>query len=199
MVPGAEVINSFQGIKGLKWKLHAEKGTKGRESRRYFTLSFNKKFKEVVLESYLSDIISHYESIKEADRVVNLYSRDYRRHASGCEWGSIVLEHPTTFEKLAMDPKQKRMLKDDLDRFINRKEWYKKVGKSWKRGYLLYSLTSTGKSSLIAAMANYLKFDIFDLNLSSIKSDSGLRRIFLSTSNRSIMVIEDIDCAKLEH
>ena len=68
MVPGAEVIDSFQGIKGLKWKWHAEKGTNGRERRRYFTLSFNKKFKEVVLESYLSDIISRYEAIKEAGR-----------------------------------------------------------------------------------------------------------------------------------
>ena len=126
--------------------------------------------------------------------MVNLNSRDFRRRARGREWGSIVLEHPTTYGKLAMDPEQKRMLKDDLDRFINRKEWYKKVGKAWKRGYLLYSPTGTGKSSLIAAMANYLKFDIYDLNLSSIKSDSALRRIFLSTSNRSIMVIEDIDC-----
>ena len=53
MVPGAVVIDSFQGIKGLKWKLHAEKRTNDRERRRYFALSINKKFKEVVLESYL--------------------------------------------------------------------------------------------------------------------------------------------------
>ena len=90
------------------------------------------------------------------------------------------------------------MLKDDLDKFINRKECYKKVGKAWKQGYLLYGPPGTGKSSMIATMANYLKFDIYDLDLSSIRSDLALRRIFLSTSNRSIMVIEDIDCAKLE-
>ena len=54
IVPGAEVIDSFQGIKGLKWKLHAEKGIDGHECRRYFTLSFDKKLKEVVLESYLA-------------------------------------------------------------------------------------------------------------------------------------------------
>ena len=120
-------------------------------------------------------------------------SRDLDR-----EWSPIILEHPTTLEKLTMDPEQKTMLKDDLDRFVNRKKWYKKVGKAWKRGYLLYGPPITGKTSLIAAMANYLKFDIYDLNLSSIHSDSGLRRIFLSTSNHSIMVVEDIDCAQLE-
>ncbi|KAK9989293.1 hypothetical protein SO802_029532 [Lithocarpus litseifolius] len=159
IVPGAEVIDSFQGITGLKWKLHIEKGFEGYECLRYFTLSFDKKLKEVVLESYLADVISRSKAIQEAERVVKLYSRDLGRGSPGRGWSSIVLEHPTTFEKLAMDPVQMRMLKDDLDKFVNRKEWYKKVGKAWKQGYLLYGPPGTGKSSLIAAMANYLKFD----------------------------------------
>nr|POE96023.1 aaa-atpase [Quercus suber] len=145
--------------------------------------------------------VSNSETIKEEEKEVRLYSRDCR----GCddegysEWGSINLEHPATFEKLAMDPEVKKMIKDDLDRFVRRKELYKKVGKAWKRGYLLYGPPGTGKSSLIAAMANYLKFNIYDLNLSDIYSDSQLRRILLATSNRSILVIEDIDCsAELE-
>jgi len=58
---------------------------------------------------------------------------------------------------------------------------------------LLYGPPGTGKSSLIAAMANYLQFDIYDLNLSDIHSDSELRSIWLSTSKRSVIAIEDID------
>ena len=94
---------------------------------------------------------------------------------------------------LFRSPEQKRMLKDDLDKFIGRKEWYKKVGKAWKRGYLLYGPPGTGKTSLIAAMANYLRFNIYDLNLSGMHTDDDLRSILLSTANRSILVIEDID------
>ncbi|KAK9989276.1 hypothetical protein SO802_029515 [Lithocarpus litseifolius] len=120
IVPGAEVIDSFQGITGLKWKSHIEKGFEGYERLRYFTLSFDKKLKEVVLESYLADVISRSKAIQEAERVVKLYSRDLGRGSPGRGWSSIVLEHPTTFEKLAMDPVQKRMLKDDLDKFVNR-------------------------------------------------------------------------------
>ena len=60
----------------------------------------------------------------------------------------------------------------------------KKVGKAWKRGYLLYGPPGNGKSSLFAAMANYLEFNIYDLNLLDIYSDSKLRRILLSTFNR---------------
>lgn len=60
---------------------------------------------------------------------------------------------------------------------------------------MLYGPPGTGKSSLIAAMANYLKFDIFDLQLGNIVRDSDLRKLLLATANRSILVIEDIDCS----
>ena len=190
---GQTVMDSFQDIK-LKWKLCGQTDKGGLVRLKYFELSFETKFKEVVLESYIPHIISCSEAIEEAGRVVKLYSRDVVRNR---EWGSIILEHPATFEKLAMDPELKKSLKDDLDRFVRRKKWYKDVGRAWKRGYLIYGPPGTGKSTLIAAMANHLKFDIYDLDISSINSDSDLRKTLLSTSNRSITVIEDI-CARLE-
>ena len=52
---------------------------------------------------------------------------------------------------MAMDPKTKNALIEDLDRFTRRKEFYRRAGKAWKRGYLLYGPPSTGKSSLVAA------------------------------------------------
>ncbi|PWA72727.1 AAA-ATPase [Artemisia annua] len=61
-----------------------------------------------------------------------------------------------------------------------RKDFYKKVGKAWKRGYLLYGPPGTGKSSLIAAMANYLKFDIYELQLMNVHGDASLREFSLS-------------------
>ncbi|KAK5842310.1 hypothetical protein PVK06_004649 [Gossypium arboreum] len=94
-----------------------------------------------------------------------------------------------------MDPAVKKELVDDLDRFVRRRDYYKRVGKAWKRGYLLYGPPGTGKSSLIAAIANYLKFDIYDLELTSVSSNSQLRGLLVSTRNRSMLVIEDIDCS----
>ncbi|KAF4383296.1 hypothetical protein F8388_009327 [Cannabis sativa] len=76
-----------------------------------------------------------------------------------------------------------------------RKDYYRKVGKAWKRGYLLYGPPGTGKSSLIASMANYLNFDVYDLELSKLNNDSDLRRVLVAMANRSILVIEDIDCS----
>ncbi|CAI0381103.1 unnamed protein product [Linum tenue] len=121
--------------------------------------------------------------------------RSVRLYAYEGPWGSINLDHPSTFDTLAMEPELKREIMEDLDRFVKRKDFYRRVGKAWKRGYLLYGPPGTGKSSLVAAMANYLKFDIYDLELASVQGNGGLRSLLTGTANRSIVVIEDIDCS----
>ncbi|RVW42834.1 Protein hyper-sensitivity-related 4 [Vitis vinifera] len=79
-------------------------------------------------------------------------------HSELFNWdlGSILLDHPMTFQTLAMDSELKKELVEDLDNFVNGKDYYRRIGKAWKRGYLLYGPPGTGKSSLIAAMANHL-------------------------------------------
>ncbi|MCL7046441.1 hypothetical protein MKW94_001998 [Papaver nudicaule] len=117
----------------------------------------------------------------------------------GGRGGSVNLQHPSTFQTLALDPELKKEIIDDLDRFVKRRDFYTKVGKAWKRGYLLYGPPGTGKSSLVAAMANYLNFDVYDLELTTIRSNSQLRSVMLGTKNRSILLIEDIDCSAEMH
>lgn len=67
------------------------------------------------------------------------------------------------------------------------------MGKA-QSGYFLFGLPGTGKSSLIGAITNYLKFDVFDLELTNVHGNMDLKRRLLSVTNRSILVIEDIDC-----
>ncbi|KAL2532550.1 P-loop containing nucleoside triphosphate hydrolase superfamily protein [Abeliophyllum distichum] len=201
------VIDSFSSIE-LKWQFVLEVPENQKDhfqpEKRYFELSFNKLYRETVLNEYLPFVMKKAKEIKEKDRNVKLYTRDCPYSYSDDDedggngsgvWGCVNLDHPVTFEKLAMDPEMKKQIIEDLDRFVRRKEYYKKVGKAWKRGYFLYGPPGTGKSSLIAAMANYLKFDIYDLELTSLYSNSELKRTLLSTTNRSIIVIEDIDCS----
>ncbi|TYJ10268.1 hypothetical protein E1A91_A11G196100v1 [Gossypium mustelinum] len=99
-----------------------------------------------------------------------------------------------------MDPHLKEFIMKDLDSFVERKEFFENVGRAWKRGYLLYGPPGTGKSSLVAAIANYMRYDVYDLQFQSVRNDSDLRRILTSTTNRSILLIEDIDCGtKVSH
>ncbi|KAJ7944240.1 AAA-ATPase [Quillaja saponaria] len=158
-----------------------------------FVLTFDEKHREKVMESYLPYVLSAYEATKSGKKVLKIHTKF---SDMGTIWQASKLNHPATFEKLAMEPELKKAIIDDLDRFLRRKEFYKKVGKAWKRGYMLYGPPGTGKSTLIAAIANYLKFDIYDLELSSVFSNSDLMSAVRNTSNRSILVIEDIDCNK---
>ncbi|KAK4360534.1 hypothetical protein RND71_019486 [Anisodus tanguticus] len=162
---------------------------------RSFELTFHKKNKDLVVNSYLPYIIGEAKLKKLEDRAIKIHTVDYQRIYSLHDiWEPLNLDHPATFETLAMDSELKDKILKDLDRFVKRKDYYRKVGKAWKRGYLLYGPPGTGKSSLVAAMANYLNFDIFDLELAEMMSNSDLRRLLVATANKSILVVEDIDC-----
>lgn len=50
-------------------------------------------------------------------------------------------------------------------------EYYKRTGKARKHGYLLYGPPGTRKSTLIAATANFLNYDIYDIELTSVKDN----------------------------
>ncbi|XP_073141213.1 AAA-ATPase At2g18193-like [Henckelia pumila] len=202
-----EVVDHFKGIK-LKWQFvlvePENQNNNFQSEKRFFELTFDKSHKDDVLNEYLPQVMAKAKEIKDNERAVKLYNRDcphgYDDDDGGnAYWGCVNLDHPVTFDKLAMDPCLKKCVIEDLDRFVRRRDYYKKVGKAWKRGYLLYGPPGTGKSSLIAAMANYLKFDVYDVELTSLYSNSELRTILLSTTNRSIIVIEDIDCSVKMH
>ena len=80
IVMGQAVMDSFPDINWLKWKLCAQTDKGGVVRLKYFELSFETKFKKVVLESYIPHIVSCSEAIEEAERVVKLYSRDVVRN-----------------------------------------------------------------------------------------------------------------------
>ncbi|KAH7651026.1 mitochondrial chaperone BCS1 protein [Dioscorea alata] len=193
---GEEMIDVFEGIE-FKWCLvcsqqessNKDNGLGMLAESRSFELSFKKKHKDTALNVYVPWILDWWKAFQDQDKTLKLYMNE------GDCWCPINLHHPATFETLAMDPDLKRSVMDDLARFVKRKDYYKRIGKAWKRGYLLYGPPGTGKSSLIAAMANFLKFDIYDLELTEVNWNSSLRRLLMGTSNKSIIVVEDIDCS----
>ncbi|KAL9424684.1 hypothetical protein AB3S75_031745 [Citrus x aurantiifolia] len=91
-----------------------------------------------------------------------------------------------------METKKKEEIKKDLKKFSKGKEYCAKIGKAWKRGYLLYGPPGTGKSTMIAAMANFLNYDVYDLELTTVQDNTELRTLLIETSSKSIIVIENI-------
>ncbi|KAK1363541.1 Protein hyper-sensitivity-related 4 [Heracleum sosnowskyi] len=188
-----EVLDIFNGVQ-FNWTwvriVRAPSLYNHKTESRYFELSFNRKHADEALKCYLPFILKEAKVQKQVNRTLKLFTIDDDK-----TWESVVLDHPSTFETLAMDTELKETVIRDLDMFLKRREKYRKIGKAWKRGYLLYGPPGTGKSSLIAAMANYLKFNIYDLELTDLKCNSELRKLLIETENRSILVVEDIDCS----
>ncbi|RID78785.1 hypothetical protein BRARA_A01578 [Brassica rapa] len=171
------------------------------EEKRGFTLRIKKRDKSLILDSYLDHIIEKAEEIRRRNQDRLLYTNSRGGggggglDSRGLPWESVPFKHPSTFETLAMDPVKKREIMEDLKDFTECRSFYQRTGRAWKRGYLLHGPPGTGKSSMIAAMANYLGYDIYDLELTEVKSNSELRKLLMKTSSKSIIVIEDIDCS----
>ncbi|XP_076922392.1 protein HYPER-SENSITIVITY-RELATED 4-like [Bidens hawaiensis] len=189
------ITDTFESIK-CTWVLHTEQldvdpGSNTRSELKYFELSFHKKHKQIIITKYLPYILHAAKEIKNNKKVVKLHTVDY----NGTDyWSAVVLNHPATFETIAMDESKKCEIMEDVKLFVRRKDYYRRMGRAWKRRYLFYGPPGTGKSSLVAAMANYLRFDVYDLDLREVLCNSDLRRLLIGTKNRSIIVIEDIDC-----
>ncbi|KAM7517876.1 hypothetical protein LguiB_016838 [Lonicera macranthoides] len=83
--------------------------------------------------------------------------------------------------------------KSDLQSFLKSKQYYHRLGHIWKHNYLLYDPSSTGKSSFIAAMVKFLCHDVYDIDLSRVSDNSDLKMLLLQTTNKSLIVIEDLD------
>ncbi|RVW75981.1 AAA-ATPase [Vitis vinifera] len=81
----------------------------------------------------------------------------------------MVFDHPAPFQTLAMEADKKREVIEDLVSFSKAEDFYARIGKAWKRGYLLYGPPGTGKSTMISAMANLLLYDVYDLELTAVQ------------------------------
>jgi predicted AAA+ superfamily ATPase len=89
--------------------------------------------------------------------------------------------------------KQKEDLIQDLDDFEDDAEFYKNKQQPYKRGYALYGPPGNGKSSIIAAMAQYTQRNINFLSLASVEDDTQLLELFNKCGSGAILAIEDFD------
>ncbi|XP_012489569.1 AAA-ATPase ASD, mitochondrial [Gossypium raimondii] len=190
-----EVADEFQGVK-LWWASGKHVGKTQSfafypvtDEKRFYKLTFHKKHRDLIIGPYLKHVLKEGKAIKVRNRQRKLYTNN------GPNWSHVVFEHPATFQTLAMEQDKKEEIMEDLVTFSQAEEFYSRIGRAWKRGYLLYGPPGTGKSTMIAAMANLLGYDIYDLELTAVKDNTELRKLLIETSSKSIIVIEDIDCS----
>ena len=155
----------------------------------------------------VSELREYVDSIsklqKEHRNVLTIYrhtSRDDEKSMS--RWDTIKVKTNKTMENTIVSDDVHVDVFDDIEWFINNESWYAKKGIDYKRGYILYGVPGTGKTSIIKAIATKYGLPIFSLDLSSIKNNNDLVRLtnkitYEAKSSHYILAMEDVDQSKL--
>ncbi|KAJ3245413.1 hypothetical protein HDU78_009286 [Chytriomyces hyalinus] len=112
-----------------------------------------------------------------------------------CSYWSWVQNMRSTrgLASVALDQHQEQLLHRDLDTFAKDRDFYRRMGLPYRRGYLFSGKPGTGKTSLINAISATYNRDLYYVNLQEIQTDNELQSAFASVPKNSIIVFEDID------
>jgi SpoVK/Ycf46/Vps4 family AAA+-type ATPase len=92
--------------------------------------------------------------------------------------------------------KQKDILRNAIQTFMNGYEIYEKTGMPYTLGLLFSGEPGTGKTSAIKAIAHEMDRNIVKIPLSSVYNIQDLQSIFHKHARKSLIVFEEIDCQK---
>ena len=122
-----------------------------------------------------------------------LYSDNISIYKYGEEcgyWRCFTKVKKRSFNTIILPKDTKQLIYDDINKYLNNKAFYAKIGVTYKRTILLYSEPGCGKSSCITAMSNLLNINnIYSVNLKDPNALQNINRI----PENTIIVFEDID------
>lgn len=98
-----------------------------------------------------------------------------------------------SIESVFLPEGAKEELFQDIQEFLGSEDRYGHIGIPWHRGYMFHGAPGNGKSSLVTAIANELKLNLYNLSLSGINSDRHLTETISRVNDNSMLLIEDID------
>ncbi|KZT41725.1 P-loop containing nucleoside triphosphate hydrolase protein [Sistotremastrum suecicum HHB10207 ss-3] len=142
-----------------------------------------------ILKSLVLDAKREYE--KDAEHRVHIFLADTY---GSWRWTGAKQKRPMS--SIVLEPSVKEMLLTDCRDFLRSEDWYAERGIPYRRGYLLYGVPGSGKTSLIHSLAGELGLDIYVVSLSSKgMSDNTLTTLMGHVPQRCILLLEDLDAA----
>lgn len=143
--------------------------------------------------TFISDLVYEAKALydKRDASTVSLYIPDSWEDS----WKKISSKPMRPLTSLVYDENLGEEVLKDLNTFSSSQSWYASMGIPWRRGYLLYGIPGSGKTTLVMALAGELGRDIYILNLSKPElSDDGLIRLLNAIPSGAFLLMEEIDC-----
>jgi hypothetical protein len=141
----------------------------------------------VVRRSELNAVIQYFDDLKAS--VKQLY-------ASVMGGGSKLIL-PLAWDKLTLDSRVKLLVKNDLERFYQSKNWYEERNLAYQRGYLFYGEPGNGKSSALRAMLTQCESPkVYVMgNMNKDESEKQFVDMFESAkeTKNAFILMEDVD------
>lgn len=170
--------------------LHYDKDTKNssqqksKETITLWVLNSNRNF----LMNLILDARSTFENQRKNKTCI--YMPDFHL----LSWEEVDRKEPRPIQTVFLKHGQMEAICKDLNTFRGRKQFYKSKGIPYRRGYLLYGVPGSGKTSTVMSLAGQYGYHICLLNVgASGMNDESLQRLMLKAPKDSIILLEDID------
>lgn len=168
------------------WFYRSEE-TKGWTLRRIESLSFRTIGRDkMFVQRFVDEIMRCHENKLKAASFLYVYDDG---------WTQVEAYAPRWVDSVVLKPGEKEHLIQDVQKFKDSSDRYRRLGVPYHRGYLFYGPPGSGKTSLVSGLAAKFGMSIYAIDLTSF-NDRTLKRAMSDVPENSVILFEDIDCMK---
>lgn len=151
-----------------------------------------------VIRAFVRKIAQSQAKIVNVIKIYRPMVRGKKKEEKTLEWERMVVKSNKTITNTVYSEEIEKEFFNDVERFMNREEWYARLGIPYKRGYFLYSTPGQGKTSIAKILANQYDIPVFCLDLTIVSDNDSLNNImndinFYVNNQKYILLIEDAE------
>jgi hypothetical protein len=152
-------------------------------------------YSRIIISCNSEDIIKEFVKCVAEDKDINLNDKlnIYLPELHG-EWIKYQEIPNRSLASIYIDEKDKSKILNDIKLFTEAEDEYNKFGIPYKRCYLFSGIPGSGKTSFIKAICREIGYNLSILAVSKKFDNSSLMWAMSSITERSILLLEDIDC-----